>query len=142
MAEIPDTPRPDVHLERTGTRTYHGENARGATIEIGKGPGQWSPGDLLKMALLGCNAMSADSRLARVLGDDFELGAVISNEYNEEEDRYTRFTVELIPQFGDVDDDVAADVRERALAAIDRYCTIGHTLDHVVPHETIITRED
>ena len=137
-----DAPRPDVYLERTGTRTYHAENARGATLEVGKGPGQWSPGDLLKAALIGCNAMSADSRLARALGDDFTMGAVISNEYLEDEDRYARFVVELIPEFGDVDAETEQEIRARALAAIDRYCTIGHTLDHPVPHETLITRED
>lgn len=134
-------PTPDVHIERTGTRTYHAENVRGATVEIGKGPGQWSPGDLLKVALLGCNAMSADARLSHVLGDDFILGGVISNEYNEDEDRYTRFVVELLPEFGDLSSEDEEVLRAKALAAIGRYCTIGHTLDHAVPHETLITRE-
>jgi len=143
MTSQTSTPtQPDVSLERTGTRTYHAQNSRGATLEIGKGEGQWSPGDLLKAALLGCNAMSADSRLAHVLGDDFALSGVIANEYREDEDRFTKFVVELIPEFKDLDPEAEADTRKRALAAIARYCTVGHTLDHAVPHETIITRED
>lgn len=135
-------PAPGLFIERTGTRQYRSENSRGATIEIGQGLGQWSPGDLLKLALLGCNAMSSDSRLERVLGPDFTLGGGISGTYNEAEDRYEDFSVELLPDFGDLSDEEVAALTERALKAIERNCTIGRTIDHVVPHTTLITRED
>lgn len=131
-----------LHIERTGTRQYHGENERGATLEIGKGEGQWSPGELLKMALLGCNAMSSDHRLAGLLGEDFQLSAGIDGEYSEAENRYTDFTVELVPDFSGHSDEEIAAVIERALRAIDRQCTIGRTLDHAVPHRTTITVEE
>lgn len=133
-------PTPGLFIQRTGTRQYYGENDRGATINIGKGPGQWSPGDLMKLALLGCNALSADSRLAKSLGDDFTMGAGVAAQFNEEENRYESFTVELLPDFGDLEDDEAADLIRRALRAIDRQCTVGRTIDHVVPHDVEIRK--
>ncbi len=130
-----------LFLERIGTRQYAGENARGATIEIGHGEGQWSPGELLKLALLGCNTMSADSSLARSLGEDFQMGAVVDGAYNKEEDRYESLTVELIPEFGDADEQTVENAIRWGLRGIDRYCTVGHTLDHKVPHSATITKE-
>ncbi len=131
-----------LFVERIGARQYAGENARGAKIEIGYEEGQWSPGELLKLALLGCNTLSADARLARSLGDDFQMGAGVDGEYNKEEDRYVSLTVELIPDFGDADEKTVADATKWGLRGIERYCTVGHTLDHAVPHTTIITKED
>ncbi|MFT0762580.1 OsmC family protein [Scrofimicrobium sp. R131] len=131
-----------LFIERVGTRQYAGTNDRGATISIGHGEGQWSPGELLKLALLGCNAMSADSRLARSLGEDFQMGAVVDAVYNKDEDRYESMSVELIPEFGDADEETVAKAKKYGLLGIDRYCTVGHTLDHVVPHTATITKED
>lgn len=135
----PDT---GLFVERIGTRQYSSQNGRGASIEIGHGPGQWSPGELLKLALLGCNTMSADTALARKLGEDFTMGAGIDGEYNKEEDRYVSFAVELIPNFGDADEKTVETAQKGALRGIERYCTISHTLNHVVPHTTEITKED
>ena len=130
-----------MNIERIGTRQYAGTNERGASIEIGKGPGQWSPGELLQLALLGCNAMSSDARLASLLGDDFSLEGSIVADYNEAEERYVRFGVKLVPDFEDANQDDVAKTTRRALAAIERQCTIGRTLDHVVPHTTSIEVE-
>ena len=54
-----------VWAERTGTRQYLGRNHSGAEVRIGTGPGEFSPGELLKLALATCNSLSADHRLAK-----------------------------------------------------------------------------
>lgn len=131
-----------MHVSRFGTRQYHASNDRGATLDIGMGPGQWTPGELLKLALLGCNTLSADQRLATVLGDDFAMTAGIDGEFNEAEDRYTGFTVELVPEAAGLDPAEAENMVRRVQAAIDRQCTIGHTLSFAVPHQTIISVEE
>lgn len=135
------TPTPGLFVERLGTRHYQGANDRGATLEIGMGPGQWSPGELLKLALLGCQTLSSDQRLADVLGDDFTMGAGIVGYYNEEEDRYESFETELLPDFSKVDAETVKTTVRRALGAIDRQCTIGHTLERAVPHPVTIESE-
>ena len=61
-----------VWAERTGTRQYIGRNSAGAEVRIGMGPGEFSPGELMKIALATCNTLSADHRLAKALGEDFE----------------------------------------------------------------------
>lgn len=127
-----------LSLKRTGTREFAGTNQRGAEISVGKGDGQWSPGELLQIALLGCNAMSADHRLASAWGEDFELDAEIEAEYSEAENRYTGFSVRLVPSGADVDPELAQKTVERALGAIARQCTIGRTIDYPVPHSSTI----
>ena len=78
MSEQTSTPRPDdiiepteknsVWAERTGTRQYLAHNGNGAEVRVGMGPGEFSPGELLKIALATCNTLSADHRLAKALG--------------------------------------------------------------------------
>lgn len=55
-APITPTPTNSVWAERTGTRQYLGHNANGAQVRIGTGPGEFSPGELVKLALATCNS--------------------------------------------------------------------------------------
>ncbi|QPK81789.1 OsmC family protein [Schaalia sp. ZJ405] len=134
-------PAPAMFLERQGVRQYVARNSRGAEILIGDGPGRFSPGDLLKLALAGCNAMSSDKRMTDRLGEDFAQVVGISGEYNEDEDRYTTFQVELIQDLSSLSDKDQADLVRRANGAIDRNCTIGHTLSQPVPYTHTFTSE-
>ncbi|MCI1964061.1 MAG: OsmC family protein [Ancrocorticia sp.] len=134
--------KPDVRVVRTGHRTYHAENAAGATLEIGHGPGLWSPGDLLKAALIGCNALSAEARLEHGLGENFEMTGRVASTYLKDENRISELDVELVPKFGDMTPEMETELRKKALAAIERYCTIGRTLDHGIVRGAAIVRED
>ena len=63
-----------VSVARIGPRMYEGLNERGATLRVG-GPElegeHFTPGELLKLALISCSGLSADRVTARRLGDDF-----------------------------------------------------------------------
>lgn len=122
------TPSSALFLNRQGVRQYVARNARGAEVLVGDGPGRFSPGDLLKIALAGCNAMSSDKRLTDRLGEDFEQLIGVSGAYVEQEDRFSSFDVELIQDLSGVDEEERAKLLRRAEGAIDRNCTIGHTL--------------
>lgn len=130
-----------LSVERVGERQYKATNARGATVSIGYGLGQWSPGELLKIALAGCNTLSAEARLARVLGPDFQMGATVDGVYNKEENRFESLTVELLPDFKDLDEETVAAATARAHRAIDRSCTVGRSLSASVECDAIITNE-
>ncbi len=119
-----DTPS----VTRTGTRQYVADNGKGSTLEIGYGPGQFSPGDLLKLAVLGCNALSSDARFARALGDDFELFGSVAADYLEADDRFTTFQVDLKPVMPFIDPQAREQLLRRASKAIERNCTITHTV--------------
>lgn len=141
----PDQPAttvaPPLYLQRQGVRQYVASNSRGATVLIGDGPGRFSPGDLLKIALAGCNAMSSDKRLADQLGEDFDQIVGVSAEYVSAEDRFSSFEVELIQDLSRVDEGERAKLLRRAEGAIDRNCTIGHTLTRAVSYTKSFTDE-
>ena len=83
-------------LERVGKGSYLGKNSRGLTVPIGHGEDEFTPGDLLRLALAGCNATSSDSRFAAALGDDYQATVGVESDYDEEENRFTKLVVEIV----------------------------------------------
>ncbi len=120
--------QPGFTIERAGERRYNAKNERGSELVIGYGPGEFSPGDLLRLAILGCNALSAESRFARALGDDFEITGSIVGKYVKEEDRFTSFDVELSPDLSGLYPEDRERLLQRVARAVDRYCTISTTV--------------
>lgn len=125
---ITPTSENSVWAERTGTRRYLGHNDRGAEVRIGMGPGEFSPGELLKMALATCNTLSADHRLARALGEDFDATVVCASVKNQPEERYSALDVQLITDLSALTPEQLSALAERVDAAVERSCTVGHTL--------------
>lgn len=122
-----------LKVDRIGTRQYVATNGKGGEIVIGDGEGQFTPGDLLKLAILGCNVLSADARFARALGDDFKMTGDVTASYLKEEDRFTEFFVQLFPDLRFMDAEDRQQLLRRASGAIDRYCTISHTVTQSAP---------
>ena len=125
---IPPTEANSVWAERTGTRQYLGRNARGAQVCVGTGPGEFTPGELIKLALGTCNTLSADHRLAKALGDDFEANVIVATLKNEEE-CYTDFDVQIIAELSSLSAEQRSTLAARVEAAIERACTVGHTIE-------------
>ena len=131
---IPSLPAPNdpaaLWVERTGTRTYRGRNSRGATVDIGPvtQDAVFTPGELLKVALAGCAGLTADSALARRLGDEFPATITAAGLKDEEADRYPALTEELIVDLSGLE----PEERERVITvvnrAIDAHCTVRRTL--------------
>lgn len=126
---IAPTEANSVWAERTGTRQYLGHNGRGAEVKIGMGPGEFSPGELLKIALATCNTLSADHRLAKALGEDFDANVICATEKNEEEERYSTMDVQIIADFSSLTPEKMAALAEQVDGAVDRNCTVGHTVE-------------
>ncbi|MDU0349729.1 OsmC family protein [Actinomyces sp. MRS3W] len=127
---ITPTETNSVWAERTGTRQYLGHNARGAEVRVGTGPGEFTPGELLKLALGTCNTLSADHRLAKALGEDFDANVVIAALKHEEDERYADFDVQIVADFASLSPQQRQTLNERVERAIERGCTVGHTLEH------------
>mgnify|MGYP000989757666 FL=1 len=126
---ITPTETNSVWAERTGTRQYLGRNARGAEVRVGMGPGEFSPGELMKIALATCNTLSADHRLAKALGEDFEANVICATLKNEEEERYSDMDVQIVTDLSALTPEQLSTLTERVERAIDRGCTVGHTLE-------------
>lgn len=133
MTDTPDIITPtetnSVWAERTGTRQYLAHNARGGEVRVGMGPGEFSPGELLKIALATCSTLSADHRLAKALGEDFEANVICASIKNEEEERYSDLDVQIVTSLSALSPQQLATLHERVEGAIERGCTVGHTLD-------------
>ncbi|QKD79466.1 MULTISPECIES: OsmC family protein [Actinomyces] len=132
MSDTPSiipTEKNSVWAERTGTRQYVGRNHSGAEVRIGTGPGEFSPGELLKLALATCNSLSADHRLTKALGEDFDANVVCATTKNDEDERYDSFEVQLVADYSSLSAEQLAVLRQRVDGAIDRSCTVGHTLE-------------
>ena len=63
--------------QRKGKKHYVGQNGRGAKVEIGMGENQFTPGELLQLALATCHTFSADHVFAAALGKDFGLSNIL-----------------------------------------------------------------
>jgi uncharacterized OsmC-like protein len=118
-----------VSVTRTGSRTYEGMNERGSTVSIGpvEAEGHFTPGELLKLALVGCAGMSADKVVARRLGDDFEM-TVWGHGMSNPDNRYDRVDEELLVDLSVLDDAERAKLIEIMVKAIDRGCTVARSV--------------
>jgi uncharacterized OsmC-like protein len=128
----PATPSPTdpLWVERTGTRTYRGFTARGATVEIGPAAAGavFTPGELLKIALAACAGMSSDIKFSRVLGDDFRVTIRVEDPKDVAEDRYPVLTERFEIDLSSLDDETRAKTLMLAQRSIDRVCTVARTL--------------
>ena len=143
-SSTPASPSPAgaVWAERTGTRQYIGRNSAGAEVRVGMGPGEFSPGELMKIALATCNTLSANHRLAKALGEDFEATVGCSSVKNDAEERYESFQVEIVADLSSLDADQRKLLDQRVASAVDRHCTVGHTVEHGATYTTTIVDPD
>ncbi|MFI8777254.1 OsmC family protein [Brachybacterium paraconglomeratum] len=136
MPSLPDDrfPLPEdfgpgsVWADRAGHRTLVGRTQRGVEIPIGHGEGEASPGELLKLALIGCAGMSSDVNLARRLGEDFEARLWAHGTSDEAENRYLSIAEEVqLPLEGLTEQAIATVVKVfgRAVAA---GCTVERSV--------------
>jgi uncharacterized OsmC-like protein len=121
-----------VSVVRVAPRMYEGLNERGATVRVG-GPElegeHFSPGELLKLALIACSGLSADRVTARRLGEDFALTVWAHGGSDHDTNRYTRIEEEFLLDLSSL----AAEEREQLLAvmtkAIERGCTVARSVE-------------
>lgn len=131
-----DAPAPTLWVDRTGTRTGTCHNDRGASVPIGPlgTEGAFTPGELLAVALAACSLMSADALIARRLGDDVDVTAVVERESLEKENRTASAHVELRLDLSALDDEARAELAAVVDRAVAKACTVGRTLDAGMPH--------
>ncbi|GAA1766590.1 OsmC family protein [Agromyces humatus] len=130
-----------VSVTRTGSRTYEGLNERGATVRIGGSELEgehFTPGELLKIALIGCAGLSTDRVAARRLGDEYAITIWAHGVSDPEENRYTRIEEELLVDLGGLDPSDRTkliDIMERAIA---RGCTVARSVEESIDLVTTI----
>ncbi len=147
--EPPETPEENASparalwAERQGGPVYLARNGRGAEVRLGSGDteGVFSPGELLKIALAACTALSADHVLRSRLGDDFPAVVGVSSTGVEGENRYGHLDVELLLDLAELDDEKRTKLAERVERTSGRQCTVGRTLKAGAGYDVNITHE-
>ncbi|MFC5790381.1 hypothetical protein EDM22_12720 [Agromyces tardus] len=128
-----------VSVTRTGTRTYEGLNERGSTVLIGpvEAEGHFTPGELLKLALVACAGMSADRVAARRLGDDFPM-TIWAHGSSRDGNRYRHIDEELLVDLSALEPDERAKLLEIMVKAIERGCTVARSVEGSIELTTTI----
>lgn len=123
-------PHTDLWVERTGQRRYTGRSSRGAEVLIGSETveGAFSPGELMKIALGACSAMSADIPLSRSLGETFDATVRVSGKADRELELYPHLHEVFELDLSELDEATQKRVLTVAQRAIDKVCTVGNTL--------------
>ena len=130
-----------VSVTRTGGRTYEGLNERGATVRIGGSELEgehFTPGELLKIALIGCAGLSTDRVAARRLGDDYAITIWAHGVSDPEQNRYTRIEEELLVDLGGLEPDDRTKLIDIMERAIERGCTVARSVEDSIELDTTI----
>ena len=129
-----------VSVTRTGTRTYEGMNERGSTVRIGPADaeGHFTPGELLKLALVGCAGMSSDRVAARRLGEDYAITIWGHGTSDRDENRYLRIDEELLVDLSGLAESERSTLIDIMSKAIERGCTVARSVHDCIDLETTI----
>lgn len=129
-----------VSVTRTGARTYEGMNERGSTVPIGPADaeGHFTPGELLKLALIACAGMSSDRVAARRLGDDYAITIWAHGRSDHDENRYRRIDEELLVDLSGLEPDERTKLVAIMEKAIERGCTVARSIEGSVELRTTI----
>jgi len=126
-------PTNPVWVLRTGPKTFSGHNPRGASVAIaatGVEGEYFTPGELMKVALAACSAVTSESPLVRALGEDFDLEVRAAGAADQEHKRYPELLEEMLVDLSGLDEAARERVLTVVQRAIDGHCNVGRTLEH------------
>lgn len=123
-----------VSIVRTGPTTFEATNARGGTLTFGSAgqdPAQFTPVELLLVAMAGCSGIDVDmltSRLAEPTS--FELTAAAEKVRDSDGNHLgpVTITVEVAFPEGEEGDAARARLPEAVAMSRDRLCTVSRTV--------------
>lgn len=118
-----------VWVDRVATRQFVGHNRRGVEIPIGMEAGQVSPGELLKLALIGCAGMSMDHAVARRLGEDFAARLYAFGLADKDEDRYFEIKEGIQLELDELSDAERASLASIIDRVVSAACTVKRTVE-------------
>ena len=83
-------------VERNKDGSWDAFSDDGAHIKFGKGRGQFTPGDLMKVALAGCAALSSQFAVEHTLGEGKGAKIVVDGTYDADTDAYIGFDEQVV----------------------------------------------
>jgi putative redox protein len=128
---------PTVNLSRLSQHHFEATNARGGSLSFGrKWAGEFTPVELLLVAIAGCTAMDVDAiTVKRSEPSRFHLSCSGHTTKTAHGNHVTDIQVDFDVEFPDTDEGRAAeDVLEKAIRkSHDRLCTVSRTVQLATP---------
>ena len=122
-----------IWVERLEDGSWIAKSEDGATLKFGKGEGQFSPVELMQIALAGCTALSSQYAVEHTIGEGKGARIVVNGTYDPEEGTYLRFqedlTVDATSAKPALTSEDAQALKERMEKHISKGCTVKHTLE-------------
>ena len=128
-------------VERNKDGSWDAFSDDGAHIKFGKGRGVFTPGDLMKIALAGCAALSSQFAIEHTLGDGKGARIVVDGTYDADSDAYINFNEQVVvdaidAKLSEEDEDK---LKERVTRHIEKGCTVKHTYVQETPVRMDVT---
>ena len=128
---------PTVNLSRLSQHHFEATNSRGGSLSFGrKWSGEFTPVELLLVAIAGCTAMDVDAiTVKRSEPDRFQVECSGQTTKSSHGNHVTDIHVNFDVEFPDTDEGRAAvDVLEKAIRkSHDRLCTVTRTVELATP---------
>ena len=128
-------------VERNKDGSWDAFSVDGAHIKFGKGRGVFTPGDLMKIALAGCAALSSQFAIEHTLGDGKGAKIVVDGTYDADSDAYINFNEQVVVDATDakLSEEDANKLKERVTRHIEKGCTVKHTYVQETPVRMDVT---
>ena len=128
-------------VERNKDGSWDAFSDDGAHIKFGKGSGVFTPGDLMKIALAGCAALSSQFAIEHTLGDGKGARIVVDGTYDADSDAYINFNEQVVVDATDakLSEEDANKLKERVTRHIEKGCTVKHTYVQETPVRMDVT---
>lgn len=128
-------------VERNKDGSWDAFSDDGAHIKFGKDRGQFTPGDLMKVALAGCAALSSQFAIEHTLGDGKGARIVVDGTYDADSDAYINFNEQVVVDATDakLSEEDANKLKERVTRHIEKGCTVKHTYVQETPVRMDVT---
>lgn len=128
-------------VERNKDGSWDAFSDDGAHIKFGKGRGVFTPGDLMKIALAGCAALSSQFAIEHTLGDGKGARIVVDGIYDADSDAYINFNEQVVVDATDakLSEEDANKLKERVTRHIEKGCTVKHTYVQETPVRMDVT---
>ena len=128
-------------VERNKDGSWDAFSDDGAHIKFGKGRGVFTPGDLMKIALAGCAALSSQFAIEHTLGDGKGARIVVDGTYDADSDAYINFNEQVVVDATDakLSEEDADKLKERVTHHIEKGCTVKHTYVQETPVRMDVT---
>ena len=128
-------------VERNKDGSWDAFSDDGAHIKFGKGRGVFTPGDLMKIALAGCAALSSQFAIEHTLGDGKGARIVVDGTYDADSDAYINFNEHVGVDATDakLSEEDADKLKERVTRHIEYGCSVKHTYVQETPVRIDVT---